>query len=129
METVAYHGEMDVKSRDVSYRKWKSGEIKIMVATTAFGMGINKGDIRHVIRYGVPENLCGWTQELGRAGRDGQPSTATIIYSPSNINHSSAWIKQHHGNQEYCSRVLKEFGSSWKNVFSHVSGTCRRVTC
>jgi len=51
--TVACHGKMDVKSRDVSYKKWKSGEIKIMVTTTAFGMGINKGDIRHVVHYGV----------------------------------------------------------------------------
>lgn len=127
-ETVAYHGEMDAKSRDVSYRRWKSGDIKIMVATTAFGMGIDKEDIRHVVCYGVPENLCGWAQELGCAGRDGKLSTVTIVYSSSNINHASAWIKQHHGNREYCKRVLKQFGESWKFVLSHVSGTCRRAT-
>ena len=57
IETVAYHGEMDAKSKDISYRRWKSGEVKIMVATIAFGMGIDKEDIRYVIRYGVPENL------------------------------------------------------------------------
>ena len=107
VETVAYHGEMDAKSRDVSYKRWKSGDIKIMVATTAFGMGIDKEDIRHVVCYGVPENLCGWAQELGCAGRDGKLSTVTIVYSSSNINHASAWIKQHHGNREYCKRVLK----------------------
>ena len=125
-DTVAYHGEMDIKSRDISYTKWKTGEIKIMVATTAFGMGIDKEDIRHVVRYGVPENLCSWTQELGRAGRDGKAATATIIYSSSNIDHASAWIKQHHHNQDYCTRVLKDFEESWKYVIAHISCTCRR---
>ena len=93
IETVAYHGEMVAKSKDISYRRWKSGEVKIMVATIVFGLGIDKEDIRHVIHYGVPENLCGWVQELGHAGRDGKHSTATIIYSASNIDHASAWIK------------------------------------
>ena len=52
-----------------------------MVATSAFVIGINKPDIRHIVRYGVPENVCSWAQELGRAGRDGLPSRATIFYS------------------------------------------------
>ena len=63
-----------------------------MVATSAFGMGINKPNIRHIIRYGVPENICSWAQELGRAGRDGNPVKATILYSATNIEHGGAWI-------------------------------------
>ena len=50
IESVAYYGEMDVKSRNESYMRWRSGEVKVMVATSAFGMGINKLDIRHIIR-------------------------------------------------------------------------------
>jgi len=61
--------------------KWKSGNVNVMVATTAFGMGINKPDIRHIVRYGVPESLCTWAQEFGRGGRDGSGATATILYS------------------------------------------------
>ena len=99
IETVAYHGKMDVKSRDASYTKWKTGVVKIMVATTAFDMGIDKEDTRHVVHYGVPENLCSWTQELGRAGCDGRVATATIIYSASNIDHASTWLKQHYHDQ------------------------------
>ena len=57
IDSVAYHGEMDVKSRNESYRKWRNGEVMVMVATSAFGMGINKRDIRQIIRYGVPENV------------------------------------------------------------------------
>ena len=49
-----------------------------MVATAAFKMGINKEDIRYVVRYGAPESLTTWAQELGRAGRDGHAATATI---------------------------------------------------
>ena len=52
-----------------------------MVATSAFGMGIDNQDIRHIVRYGVPESLCSWAQELGRGGRDGHPATATILYA------------------------------------------------
>ena len=68
IESVGYHGEMDPRDRMESYMKWKSGEVQIIVATKAFGMGINKANIRHVIRNGVPESIVAWTQELGRAG-------------------------------------------------------------
>ena len=65
IDCVAYHGEMDIHSRHTSYSKWRSGETKVMVATSAFDMGIDKPDIRNIIRYGVPENICSWAQELG----------------------------------------------------------------
>ena len=92
MESVAYYGEMDIKSRNESYMRWRNGEVNVIVATSAFGMGINKPDIRHVIRFGVPENLCSWAQQLGRAGRDGHPAKATIFYADSHIEHAGAWI-------------------------------------
>ena len=58
VDLVAYYGEMDVKSRSESYHKWKNGEVNVMVATSVFGMGIDKSDIKHIIRLGVPENMC-----------------------------------------------------------------------
>ena len=57
--------------------------MKVIVATKAFGMGIDKPDIRHVIRNGVPESMLCWAHKLGRAGRDGHQSSATIIYRKS----------------------------------------------
>ena len=90
----------------------------VMVATSAFGMGINKPDIRHIIRYGVPENMCSWAQELGRAGRDCLPSRATIFYSMSHTEHAGAWIKGNLRNVPYCSRILEEFSNSWTYVMA-----------
>ena len=78
IDSLPYYGEMDSKSRYSNYMKWKNDEIKVIVATAAFGMGIDKEDIRHVVRYEVPESLTTWAQELERAGRDGHVATATI---------------------------------------------------
>ena len=58
-------------------------------------MGINKRDVRHIVRNGVPESISSWAQELGRAGRDGLPSTATILYTREDIINAKAWIKDH----------------------------------
>ena len=97
-----------------------------MVATSAFGMGINKPDIRHIVRYGVPKNMRSWAQELGRAGRDGLPSRATIFYSMSHTEHAGAWIKGNLRNIPYCSRILQEFSKSWTYVMADFTCKCRR---
>ena len=102
IDSVAYYGEMDAKSRNESYTNWKTGKVSVMVATCAFGMGIDKPDIQHIIRLGVPENICSWAQELGRAGRDGRSATATIFYSMSDIDHGGAWVREHIHNSVYC---------------------------
>ena len=81
---VRYHGEnlVDPSERLQAFSKWNSGEVSMIVATKAFGMGIDKANISNVIRYGVPESiiLLSWTQELGRASRDGKQAFATVLY-------------------------------------------------
>ena len=93
VDSFTYYGEMDVKSRNESYHKWKDREVNVMVATSAFGMGIDKSDIKYIIRLGVPENMCSWAQELGQAGRGGENATTTIYYSASDIDHAGMWIR------------------------------------
>ena len=123
---VGYYGEMDPKSRLESYTRWKSGDAQIIVATAAFGMGIDHPGIRHVIRYGVPDSLCSWVQEFGRAGRDGQAATATCLYSASDTDHAGAWIKDNLYNFSFCDRILGEYSTAWKFVWSNFAGKCRR---
>ena len=90
IDSVAYYGEMDIRSRNESFDRWRNGDVSVMVVISAFGIGINKPNIRHIIHYGVPENICSWAQELRRAGRDGNPARATIFYSTTNIDYGNA---------------------------------------
>ena len=74
----------------------------------------------------MPENLCSWAQELGRAGRDGLPAKATIFYANSHIEHAGAWIKGKICDSSTCERILSEFSESWKYVTSGLVSKCRR---
>ena len=126
VEAVGYHGEMDGASRHESYLQWKSRQAQVIVATRAFRMGIDKHDIRHVIRHGVPESMLSWAQELGRAGRDGNQACATILYRKSDISHANPWVMSNVSNRERCKSILSGFSQSWKYVQSHLAGICRR---
>ncbi len=79
---VAYHGGLDVKEREERMERWMSGEIPVMVATSAFGMGVDKPDVRLIVHITIPLSLEAYYQEAGRAGRDGAPSRAVILYGP-----------------------------------------------
>ena len=94
LECAGYYGEMDADERQLAQEAWMQGNVQVMVATKAFGLGIDKPNIRHVIRNGVPESISAWVQESGRAGRDGGNATATIVYEESDTDHAGAWIKK-----------------------------------
>ena len=78
---AAYHAGMAAAARDRSQRAFQDGDVEVIVATIAFGMGIDKPDIRTVIHTGMPGTLEGYYQEIGRAGRDGSPARAVLLYS------------------------------------------------
>lgn len=75
-----YHGQLPAKARTQNQDRFMGGEARVMVATNAFGMGIDKRDIRFVIHYQLPANLEAYYQESGRAGRDGAPSECTLLH-------------------------------------------------
>lgn len=81
VDARSYHGQMNLKDREVVHRAFAQDELQIVVATVAFGMGIDKPDIRRVIHYGCPKSLESYYQESGRCGRDGLPSTCWLYYT------------------------------------------------
>ncbi|NNK12172.1 MAG: RecQ family ATP-dependent DNA helicase [Flavobacteriaceae bacterium] len=78
----AFHGGMTRNEKEYNLKAWKEDKISFMVATSAFGMGIDKADVRKVIHFELPESIESYFQEAGRAGRDGQSADAVLLVNP-----------------------------------------------
>ena len=89
-----YHAGLAYKEKKKIQEEFKSGKLDIVVATNAFGMGIDVSDIRHVIHYDIPPSIEEYYQEIGRAGRDGDQSRATLLLSKNNISYAKRRVEE-----------------------------------
>lgn len=87
---TVYHAGMPNEARNTAQEQWMSGKVPAMVATTAFGMGIDKPNVRLVMHYDAPEHPEAWYQEVGRAGRDGKAASAITLYNQMDIDRLEA---------------------------------------
>lgn len=103
----AYHGGMGFQERDQIQEDWISGKTKVIVATNAFGMGVDKSDVRLVVHYDLPPGLEDYYQEAGRAGRDGKEAYCIIVVKPSSEKNLISRIETSFPSHEELKRVYR----------------------
>lgn len=145
IKAACYHGDLDGPSRSHVHTAWMRNEIQLVVATVAFGMGIDKPDVRFVIHHSLSKSMENYYQESGRAGRDDSKSHCILFYRPFDVFQQSTMVfteqtglENLYGMLAYCQdsntcrRVLigRHFGERWNADECHeMCDNCKRTTC
>ncbi|MDP1603854.1 MAG: RecQ family ATP-dependent DNA helicase, partial [Legionella sp.] len=104
-----YHAGLDRNLRTATQRRFTLGETPVVVATVAFGMGIDKPDVRYVVHFNLPPRLEAYYQEAGRAGRDGDPAECVLLFAPADVNMRRRHIFQAHPGEDAVRRTWERW--------------------
>lgn len=119
---IAYHAGMDTRERDRRLERFLAEDGAVMVATIAFGMGVDKADVRFVIHADPPGSLEAYWQEIGRAGRDGEPAEGITLYGPSDI----AWSLRRLDSRPMAEEIKQVQVRKTRQLFAMLDGgVCR----
>ena len=126
---VAYHGGMSPEAREAAQRDFITDKVPVVVATNAFGMGIDKSNVRYVIHHNLPESIEAYYQEAGRAGRDGEPSRCTLLWNESDIVTRRRLLDNDYENERLTPEEQEIVRQSKRRLLDGMVGYCRTADC
>ena len=126
---VAYHGGISADAREKAQRDFATDRVPVVVATNAFGMGIDKSNVRFVIHHNMPESIEAYYQEAGRAGRDGEPSRCTLLWNESDIVTRRRLLDSDYENERLTPEEQEAVRASKRRLLDAMVGYCRTTDC